>query len=36
MSNAVYYALLFGDRAQSLKSRLGTVAPRAAGSTTLP
>jgi soluble lytic murein transglycosylase len=36
MSNAVYYAALFEDRAQSLKDRLGTVAPKAAGSTTLP
>jgi soluble lytic murein transglycosylase len=36
MSNAVYYAVLFDDRAQSLKARLGTVAPKAAGSTTLP
>jgi soluble lytic murein transglycosylase len=36
MSNAVYYALLFDDRAQSLKTRLGTVAPKAAGSTQLP
>ena len=36
MSNAVYYAALFDSRAQSLKQRLGTVAPKAAGSTTLP
>ncbi len=36
MSNAVYYAALFDDRAQSLKQRLGTVAPKAAGSTQLP
>jgi soluble lytic murein transglycosylase len=36
MSNAVYYAALFDDRAQSLKARLGTVAPKAAGSTQLP
>jgi len=36
MSNAVYYAALFDDRAQSLKARLGTVAPKAVGSTTLP
>jgi soluble lytic murein transglycosylase len=36
MSNAVYYAALFEDRAQSLKQRLGTVAPKAAGSTQLP
>jgi len=36
MSNAVYYAALFDDRAPSLKGRLGTVAPKAAGSTQLP
>jgi soluble lytic murein transglycosylase len=36
MSNTVYYAALFEDRAQSLKARLGTVAPKAAGSTALP
>ncbi len=36
MSNATYYAVLFDDRAQSLKQRLGTVAPKSAGSTTLP
>jgi soluble lytic murein transglycosylase len=36
MSNAVYYAALFDDGAQSLKKRLGTVAPKAAGSTSLP
>jgi soluble lytic murein transglycosylase len=36
MSNAVYYAALFDSRAQSLKQRLGTVAPKAAGSTALP
>jgi soluble lytic murein transglycosylase len=36
MANSVYYAALFEDRAQSLKARLGTVAPKAAGSTTLP
>ena len=36
MSNSVYYAALFEDRAQSLKTRLGTVAPKAAGSTALP
>ena len=27
MSNSVYYALLFGDKPQSLKSRLGVVGP---------
>jgi soluble lytic murein transglycosylase len=31
MSNAVYYAALFEDRPQSLKSRLGVVQPAAAG-----
>jgi soluble lytic murein transglycosylase len=36
MSNAVYYAALFDDAAQSLKARLGTVAPKAAGKTELP
>ena len=36
MSNTVYYAALFEDRAQSLKDRLGTVAPKAAGTTELP
>lgn len=36
MSNSVYYAALFEDRAQSLKEWLGTVAPKEAGSTALP
>jgi len=36
MSNSVYYAMLFDDRAQSLKARLGTIAPKSAGSTQLP
>jgi soluble lytic murein transglycosylase len=36
MSNTVYYAALFENRAQSLKDRLGSVAPKAAGSTELP
>jgi soluble lytic murein transglycosylase len=36
MSNAVVYASLFEGRAQSLKARLGTVAPRPAGTTELP
>jgi soluble lytic murein transglycosylase len=36
MSNAVYYAALFEDRAQSLKARLGVVTPKPAGSTQLP
>jgi soluble lytic murein transglycosylase len=36
MSNAVYYAALADSRAQSLKARLGTVTPKAAGTTELP
>ncbi len=36
MSNTVYYAALFENKAQSLKTRLGTVAPKAAGLTDLP
>ncbi len=37
MSNSVYYAALFDNKApQSLKARLGTIAPKAAGSTELP
>lgn len=36
MSNAVYYAALSEDKAQSLKARLGVIAPKAAGSTDLP
>lgn len=36
MSNTVYYAALFENRAQSLKQRMGTVAPKAAGATDLP
>src|SRR5512139_1137570 len=36
MSNSVYYAALFENKAQSLKTRLGTIAPKAAGSTELP
>ena len=37
MSNSVYYAALFDSKApQSLKARLGTVAPKAAGTTELP
>jgi soluble lytic murein transglycosylase len=36
MSNSVYYAALFENKAQSLKARLGTIAPKAAGSTELP
>jgi len=30
MSNSVYYALLFGDKPQSLKSRLGIIGPNTA------
>ncbi len=36
MANAVVYAAVFGDKGQSLKARLGTVTPKAAGSTDLP
>ncbi len=36
LSNAVYYAALFEDKAQSLKARLGTIAPKPAGATDLP
>jgi len=36
MSNTVYYAAMFEESAQSLKGRLGTVAPKSAGSTGLP
>jgi soluble lytic murein transglycosylase len=36
MSNSVYYAALFENKAQSLKARLGTIEPKAAGSTELP
>ena len=36
MSNSVYYAALFENKAQSLKQRLGTIAPKAAGTTELP
>jgi soluble lytic murein transglycosylase len=36
MSNSVYYAALFENKAQSLKARLGTIAPKAAGNTDLP
>jgi soluble lytic murein transglycosylase len=36
MSNAVYYAALFENKAQSLKERLGTITPKAAGATDLP
>lgn len=36
MSNSVYYAALFDNKTPSLKARLGTIAPKAAGSTELP
>jgi soluble lytic murein transglycosylase len=36
MSNSVYYAALFENKAQSLKQRMGTIAPKAAGTTELP
>ncbi len=36
LTNAVYYAALFEGRPQSLKARLGVVAPKAAGTTDLP
>jgi soluble lytic murein transglycosylase len=37
MSNSVYYAALFDNKTpSSLKARLGTVAPKAAGATELP
>jgi len=36
MSNSVYYAALFENKAQSLKQRLGTIAPKTAGTTELP
>ena len=36
LSNAVYYAALFQGTPQSLKSRLGVIAPREAGRTDLP
>jgi soluble lytic murein transglycosylase len=36
MSNSVYYAALSQDAAQSLKARLGVIAPKAAGTTDLP
>ncbi|HWL73077.1 MAG TPA: lytic transglycosylase domain-containing protein, partial [Burkholderiaceae bacterium] len=37
MSNSVYYAALFDpNKTHSLKSRLGTISPKAAGNTELP
>jgi soluble lytic murein transglycosylase len=31
MSNSVYYSALFDGKPQSLKTRLGTIAPRTGG-----
>jgi soluble lytic murein transglycosylase len=36
MSNATYYAAMFENRPQSLKQRMGTVAPNANVATDLP
>jgi soluble lytic murein transglycosylase len=36
MSNTVYYAALYDNRTQSLKARLGTVSPKAAGASEQP
>jgi soluble lytic murein transglycosylase len=36
LSNSVYYAALSENAAQSLKARLGVIAPKAAGTTELP
>ena len=36
MSNSVYYSALFDDKTPSLKARLGTISPKAAGTTELP
>ncbi|MEP6609360.1 MAG: transglycosylase SLT domain-containing protein, partial [Burkholderiaceae bacterium] len=36
MSNTIYYAALFDHKATSLKARLGTVAPKSAGTSELP
>jgi soluble lytic murein transglycosylase len=36
LSNATYYAALFENKPQSLKARLGLVAPKGAGTTELP
>ena len=36
MSNSVYYAALSDNTGQSLKARLGVIAPKAAGATELP
>ena len=36
MSNSVYYSALFEEKTPSLKARLGTISPKAAGTTELP
>jgi soluble lytic murein transglycosylase len=36
LSNATYYAALFDNKPQSLRARLGTIAPKDAGATDLP
>ncbi len=36
MSNSVYYSALFDNKSPSLKERLGTISPKAAGTTELP
>lgn len=36
MSNATYYAAMFENRPQSLKQRMGTVAPNSNVATDLP
>jgi len=36
MSNSIYYAALYGAKAPSLKTRIGTIAPKTAGTTELP
>jgi peptidoglycan lytic transglycosylase len=36
MSNSVYYAAMSENKAQSLKARLGVIAPKSAGTTDLP
>ena len=36
VTRAAYYAALAENRAQSLKARLGVIAPKAAGTTDLP
>ncbi len=36
MSNSIYYAAVFDNKAPSLKASLGTISPKAAGTTELP